>query len=83
MVQKALEYGKSQGSTEAEQIEATIDKLAVTFAQEILNIIPGRVSIELDARLSFDTEAMTKKALHLVQMCRGTLNERNSCQKET
>ena len=42
-------------------VETTCDCLAVNFGCEILKIIPGRVSTEIDARLSFDTEATVKK----------------------
>jgi transaldolase len=45
-----------------------MDKLAVNFGSEILKIVPGRVSTEVDARLSFDTEATVKKALDLIAM---------------
>lgn len=42
--------------------------LFVLFGKEILNVIPGRVSTEIDARLSFDKEASVKKALKLIDM---------------
>ena len=45
-----------------------IDSLAVKFGMEILNIVPGRVSTEVDARLSFDTEATLAKARKLIGM---------------
>jgi transaldolase len=45
-----------------------LDKLAVNFGIEILKIIPGRVSTEIDARLSFDTEATTKKAREIIAL---------------
>lgn len=44
------------------------DMLFVLFGKEILNVIPGRVSTEIDARLSFDKEASVKKALKLIDM---------------
>jgi len=68
LVQQAIEAGKKAGGSEAEQLEAILDKLAVTFGSEILKIIPGRVSTEIDARLSFNTEATLHKARHLAQM---------------
>jgi len=68
LVQQAIETGKKAGGSEQHQLEATLDKLAVNFGSEILKIIPGRVSTEIDARLSFDTEATLKKAHHLAQM---------------
>jgi transaldolase len=45
-----------------------IDRLLIAFGLEILGIIPGRVSTETDARLSFDTEATVKKALALIRL---------------
>lgn len=62
LVEDACEYGKKNGSTIEEQVESAMDKLAVNFGCEILKIVPGRVSTEVDARLSFDTEASIKKA---------------------
>jgi transaldolase len=51
---------------EAARTEAFMDHLAVAFGGEILKIIPGRVSTEVDARFSFDTEATIDKARHLI-----------------
>jgi transaldolase len=48
------------------QLEAICDRLLITFGVEILKIIPGRVSTEVDARLSFDTEATIAKARRLI-----------------
>ncbi|GME91851.1 unnamed protein product [[Candida] boidinii] len=45
-----------------------LDRLLVEFGTEILKIVPGRVSTEVDARLSFDKEATIKKALELIQL---------------
>ena len=45
-----------------------MDKLFVLFGCEILKIVPGRVSIEVDARLSFDKEASIAKALKFIEM---------------
>jgi transaldolase len=41
----------------------------VQFGKEILKIIPGRVSTEVDAKLSFDTNASVEKALHIIEVC--------------
>lgn len=54
------------GSTDS--IAAAGDKLAVAIGCEILKIIPGKVSTEVDARLSFDTEASIAKAHHLIEL---------------
>lgn len=53
---------------EAELITNICDKLAVSFGTKILEIIPGYVSTEVDARLSFDTEATIKKAKKIIAM---------------
>lgn len=44
----------------------TLDHLLVKFGEQILNIVPGRVSTEVDARLSFDTSATIERARHLI-----------------
>ena len=51
-----------------EQVEASMDIVCVLFGQEILKIIPGRVSTEVDARLSFDKEASIEKAKKLIAL---------------
>jgi len=66
----AVAYARSAGKTEKEQIEKALDKVAVNFGVEILKIIPGRVSTEVDARLSFDVEGTIKKARELTQLYR-------------
>ena len=58
LVDDAIQYGKSHGKDLNHQVELALDKLSVNFGVEILKIIPGRVSTELDARLSFDTEGI-------------------------
>jgi transaldolase len=69
LVNEALEYAKcKKDKTEQERISIAMDKLAVTFGTEILKIIPGRVSTELDARLSYDTQACVDKARALLKM---------------
>lgn len=49
-------------------IEAASDHLAVALGCEIVKLVPGRVSTEVDARLSFDTQAMIDKAQHLISL---------------
>jgi transaldolase len=71
LFKQAVEYAKSKSTDAKEQVSICLDKLAVTFGAEILKIIPGRVSTEIDARLSFDTEATVAKAHQLAQMYRG------------
>merc|ERR1712168_422838 len=68
LINQAVEYGKKNGSNSAEKLTATMDKLFVLFGCEILKIVPGRVSIEVDARLSFDKTAQIEKAKRLIKM---------------
>lgn len=49
-------------------VDAAMDRLAVEFGKRILAIIPGRVSTEVDARLSFDTDATVAKARRIVKL---------------
>ena len=50
------------------QLDEVMDRLLVRFGCEILSIIPGRVSTEVDARLSFDTSATVTRAEHLIEL---------------
>lgn len=68
LVEDACKYGKDNGATDEEQLELAMDKLAVNFGVEILKIVPGRVSTEVDARLSFDKAACLKKAHELIKL---------------
>lgn len=68
LVDEAIQYAKAHASTEAEQLALCLDKLAVNFGLEILKIVPGRVSTEVDARLSFDTEGSIDKARQLIKL---------------
>jgi transaldolase len=49
-------------------VDATLDALLVQFGKEILKIVPGKVSTEVDARFSFDKQASIDKALHLIEV---------------
>jgi transaldolase len=66
LVEAALHAADRVSGGEAARIDAFMDRLAVGFGGEILEIIPGRVSTEVDARLSFDTEGSIAKARHLI-----------------
>jgi transaldolase len=68
LVEKALQEASEEGGDKAAQAEAFMDGLFVSFGREILKIIPGRVSTEVDAGLSFDTEATLAKARKLIGM---------------
>ncbi|MDQ2659498.1 MAG: transaldolase, partial [Verrucomicrobiota bacterium] len=62
LLDEVLADRKSAGLTGAAQIGDIIDNLLVAFGLQILQIVPGRVSTETDARLSFDVEGSIKKA---------------------
>ncbi len=68
LVEDALRYGKSRGDTQEQQIAEACDKLAVNICAEILKSVPGRVSTEVDARLSFDKQKSIEKARRLVAL---------------
>ncbi len=61
----ALQYGRSKGETAVEQVRYAMDKLAVNVGKEILQLIPGRVSTEVPARLSYDAKGTYQYALEL------------------
>jgi transaldolase len=71
LVDKAVTDRKSSGLTGSKQIEDIIDNVLVNFGMEILKIVPGRVSTETDARLSFDTEGTLAKARQLIALYEG------------
>ncbi|XP_061263546.1 transaldolase [Bos javanicus] len=68
LVEEAIAYGRKLGGSQEEQITNAIDKLFVLFGAEILKKIPGRVSTEVDARLSFDKDAMVARARRLIEL---------------
>ena|SRR3990167_2385401 len=68
LVDEAIQYGKSKGKNEEEKVSLALDKVAVNFGLEILKIIPGRVSTELDARLSYDTNATVERAKKIIAL---------------
>jgi transaldolase len=68
LVEAAVGDAKGAGLPQDRVIAAAMDRLAVNFGQEILRIIPGRVSTEVDARLSFDRDATIAKARELIRL---------------
>ncbi|XP_054156228.1 transaldolase-like [Oppia nitens] len=64
LIDRAVDYGRQHGNN----LETTMDYLFVLFGTEILKIVPGRVSIEVDARLSFDRDGSVKKVRQLIQL---------------
>lgn len=68
LMQHAVSWAKQQGGNSEAQMSLAADRLAVEIGYEILGIVPGRVSTEVDARLSFDTEATVAKARQLISL---------------
>ncbi|TCD69574.1 sedoheptulose-7-phosphate:D-glyceraldehyde-3- phosphate transaldolase [Steccherinum ochraceum] len=68
LIDVAVEFGKKKGGDVDNQVSAAVDRLLVEFGKEILAIIPGRVSTEVDARLSFDKEGTKAKAKELIAL---------------
>jgi transaldolase len=68
LVEEAARHSQTVSGDEHARREAFMDKLAVNFGNEILKIIPGRVSTEVDASYSFDTEASVLKARNFIQL---------------
>lgn len=68
LIDEAIAYAKAQSADKAQQLIDAEDKLAVNIGLEILKIVPGRISTEVDARLSYDTQATVKKARKLIAL---------------
>jgi transaldolase len=66
LVDETLAGARRESSNADQTLSVTLDKLAVAFGLEILQIVPGRVSTEVDARLSFDVEGSIAKARSLI-----------------
>ena len=68
LIDEAITYAKAQSADKAQQLIDAEDKLAVNIGLEILKIVPGRISTEVDARLSYDTQATVEKARKLISL---------------
>lgn len=68
LIDEAVAYAKAQSTDKAQQLIDAEDKLAVNIGLEILKIVPGRISTEVDARLSYDTQATVEKARKLIAL---------------
>ncbi|MFH8132946.1 transaldolase [Pantoea osteomyelitidis] len=68
LIDDAIEYAKKQGGSKETQIINASDKVAINLGMEILKSVPGRVSTEVDARLSFDRGMCVTKAEKLVRL---------------
>ena len=68
LIDEAVAYARAQSADKAQQLIDAEDKLAVNIGLEILKIVPGRISTEVDARLSYDTQATVEKARKLIAL---------------
>lgn len=68
LIEEAIHYSKEKAISKTDQYSLMMDKLFVNFGIEILKQIPGRVSTEVDARLSFDVEGSIAKAHQLIDL---------------
>lgn len=68
LLEAALEAARRRGATTESQVDMALDLLAVRFGERISEIVPGYVSTEVDAALSFDTEGTIRKAHDLLEL---------------
>jgi transaldolase len=68
LLDDAVDWARAQSNDRARRLVDALDKLAVDAGLEILKLVPGRVSTEVDARLSFDTAASVAKARRLISL---------------
>jgi transaldolase len=77
LVDDAINLGKTSGKNGQDLLDTILDQLAVNFGKEILEIVPGRISTEVDARLSFDREGTIERARKLIDLYEQAGIERN------
>ena len=68
LIDEAIQYCRKKNASSSKEISLLMDKLFVNIGAEILKIIPGRVSTEVDSRLSYDVEGSIKKAQFLISL---------------
>jgi transaldolase len=68
LLESAIADGRKSGMVGSALVKEVVDRLLVLFGVEILNIVPGRVSTETDANLSFDAEALIAKARKFIAL---------------
>ena len=77
LLQEAHRWGREQGGSPASRAAAASDYLAVSVGLEIQKMVPGRVSTEVDARLSFDREATVTRARRIIDLYESRGSNRN------
>lgn len=68
LLDQAVQHAKEKGISGDDMLHAVVDELLVLFGKKILEIVPGRVSTEVDARLSYDTERTLNKARDIIKL---------------
>ncbi|WP_430875816.1 transaldolase [Gilliamella sp. G0441] len=68
LIDSAVETAKKLGGSKEQQLINACDQVAVNIGAEILKMVPGRISTEVDARLSFDTQACIEKARRIIEL---------------
>ena len=68
LIDEAVQWAKSKSHSREQQLVDAGDHLAVAVGRKIIELVPGRVSTEVDARLSFDTDATIAKAERLIEL---------------
>ncbi len=68
LVDDAVAWGRKMGKDSDEAVDLAVEKLAVNFGKELAAIVPGRVSTEVDADLSFNTDGTIAKARRLIKL---------------
>ncbi|ABR73957.1 transaldolase [Actinobacillus succinogenes] len=78
LIDDAVAYAKAKSSDKAQQLIDAEDKLAVNIGLEILKLVPGRISTEVDARLSYDIQGTIEKARKIIALYNeaGVANDR-------
>jgi len=77
LVEAAIHTAQSKAKSKEDLTRMILDQLAVNFGVEILGIIPGRISTEVDARLSFDSKGTIKRAEEIIQLYESAGIDRN------
>ncbi|MCV6603823.1 MAG: transaldolase [Porticoccaceae bacterium] len=68
LLEESVSWAKAQGTSGTEFLQQATERFTIHIGREIAQIVPGRVSTEVDARLSFDTQAMVDKAKQLIDL---------------
>lgn len=68
IINEAIQYAKKMGGSQLNQLQNASDMVSVRFGKEILKYIPGYISTEIDARLSFNTDQCVQKAIKLINL---------------